>query len=63
MCADYFLYIHGYEGEPKVMQYFVSVKHNSAAPDMFAKVEKVMNHTGEWGTKFAWYSPRFDFFI
>ena len=31
--------------------------HNLAAPDAFAEVGKMMNHTELWYAKLAWYSP------
>ena len=42
--------------ESKVLQYFVSMSHNLADPDAFAKVMKKMNHTGQWDAEHAWYS-------
>ena len=49
--------------ESKVLQYFDKVKNNSAALDAFAEVMKMMNYTGLWNAKLAWYSqsvtPRF----
>ena len=43
-------------GKSKVLQYFVEVKNNLAALDVFAAVVKVMNHNGLWDAKLAWYS-------
>ena len=33
------------------------VKDNSAVPDAFAKVEKMMNHPRLWDSELAWYYP------
>ena len=33
------------------------MRHNSAAPDAFAKAVKVTTHTGLWDAEHSWYSP------
>ena len=40
----------------KVLQYFGNVRHNLATLDAFAKIIKVMNHTGLRDVKLAQYS-------
>ena len=58
MKIDLFLNcIWNYLGESKVLLYFGSMRHNSVAPDGFAKIVKVMNLTGLWDAELAWYSP------
>ena len=42
-----------YLGESKVLQYFSNMRHNLAAPDTFAEVVKVVNHSGLWDAKFV----------
>ena len=46
-----------FNSESKVLQYFNNVRHNSAAPDTFAVVVKVTNHTGLWDAELVSYSP------
>ena len=45
------------EGELKVLQYFVNVRHNLAVLDVFTEVMKETNHSGLWDAELAWYSP------
>ena len=43
------------QGELKVLLYFSSMRHSSAALDVFAKVLKVMNQTVPWDVETIWY--------
>ena len=44
-------FIWNYKSESKVVQNFVNMKHNLAAPFAFTKVVKMTNHTGLWDVK------------
>ena len=42
-----------YLGVSRILQYFRNIRHNSAAPNAFAEVLKVMKHSGLWDAENA----------
>ena len=46
-----------YLDESKFVQYSSYMRYNSASPDAFAEIMKVMNYSGQWEFDLAWYPP------